>query len=321
MEKKRTIKINFLDYWSGFNPASREYLIQRILDRQYDVVICDDADYVFYSAFGSSHWKVPDHCLKIFHTGENLVPDFNACDYAIAFEWMDYGDRYIRFPLYLFYDPQLLDRMVHKHEIPSGWNPATEKSGFCSFVVSNPLNPRRNEAFQALSTYKQVDSGGRYMNNVGGPVADKFAFESKHKFSLCFENGSHSGYTTEKLVEALAARTIPIYWGDPDIGKVFNPKAFIDVSSFRSMDEVVRRVKEIDNDDHLYLQMLREPSMRPDAPSLEEEMKRFEQWLLHIFEQPLSQAYRRNREFFGKRYIEQQRALTRWERFRQRIKK
>ena len=316
MEAKRRIKVRFMDYWSGFDPSGDSYLIKQILDRHFDVEVCEDADYVFFSAKGESHWSVPDRCVKIFHTGENVTPDFNACDYAIGFDRMDFGDRYIRFPLYLFYDRSLLDRMLTKHEIPQAWNLAEEKPDFCSFVVSNPLNPYRNEAFRKLGEYRKVDSGGRYLNNVGGPVADKFAFESRHKFSLCFENGSHPGYTTEKLVEALAARTVPIYWGDPDVGKVFNTRAFVNVSDYDSLDAALRRVQELDRNDDLYLSVLKEPAFLPGTESIDAEMLRLETWLLRIFEQPLESARRRNREFYGRKYVEQRLYLARRQRIR-----
>ena len=321
MEAKRHIKVRFMDYWSGFGPSGSSYLIKQMLDRHFDVEVCDDADYVFFSANGESHWSVPDRCVKIFHTGENMTPDFNACDYAIGFDRMDFGDRYIRFPLYLFYDRSLLDKMLSKHELPEDWDLAAEKPDFCSFVVSNPLNPYRNEAFRKLGEYRKVDSGGRYLNNVGGPVADKLAFESRHKFSLCFENGSHPGYTTEKLVEALAARTVPIYWGDPDVGKVFNPKAFVNVADYGSLDGALARVQELDRDDSLYLSMLREPAFLPGTPSIDEEMSRLEAWLLPIFSVPLESAWRRNREFFGRRYVESRLVLARRQRLRGFLKK
>ena len=309
---KRTVKVQFMDYWADFQQKREQYLILKLLRKHYDVQICNDPDYVFYSVMGETHWGVPDKCIKICHTGENLVPDFNACDYAIGFEWMDYGDRYIRFPLYLFYQEALLRAMLHKHEIGPDWNLDEEKNGFCSFVVSNADNPVRNEAFRQLSAYRKVDSGGHFLNNVGGPVEDKLAFERSHKFSLCFENGSHPGYTTEKLVEALAARTVPIYWGDPEVGKVFNTGSFIQVKDGASFSEAVRLVKELDQDDELYIRMLREPAMRPDAPSLEEEYARLEAWLLSIFEQPLEEAGRRNRSNRGRIYLESRLALDRW---------
>lgn len=304
--QKRTVKIKFIDYWSSFyDNEIEDCLIMRILRKYYNVEICDNADYVFFSTMGESHWSVPDRCVKIYQTGENLVPDFNACDYAIGFEWMDYRDRYIRFPNYLFYNKEMLQKMEHKHELPEDWDLKKEKPDFCSFVVSNYRNPKRNEAFHKLCKYKKVDSGGRYLNNIGGkPVADKFAFESTHRFSLCFENGAHSGYTTEKLVQALAARTVPIYWGDPDVGRVFNKKAIIDAYSFENIESLVKHIKELEDDEQKYLQILREPALLPTSPCIDEELERFEKWLINIFEQPIEKAYRRNREMHGRWYIE-----------------
>ncbi len=303
--EKRTIKIKFLDYWSGFYEEEIEdCLLMRILRKHYNVEVCEDADYVFFSTMGESHWSVPDRCVKIYQTGENIVPDFNACDYAIGFEWMEYEDRYIRFPNYMFYDPKLLHTMEFKHLLPEVWDLNKEKPDFCSFVVSNHRNPKRNKAFEALCKYKKVDSGGRYLNNIGGPVKDKFAFDSTHRFSLCFENGAHNGYTTEKIVQAFAARTIPIYWGDPQVGRVFNTKALIDAYSFNSFDQLVDRIRELDNDPEQYMAILRQPALNDHAPSCDEELARFESWLINIFEQPLEKAYRRNREMHGRWYIE-----------------
>jgi len=303
--QKKHIKIKFLDYWSGFyTDEIEDCLIMRLLRKHYDVEVCDDADYVFFSTMGESHWSVPDRCVKIFQTGENLAPDFNACDYAIGFEWMNFEDRYIRFPNYMFYDSDLLHKMEHKHELPDGWDLAKEHTEFCSFVVSNHRNPKRKQVFMQLSEYKRVNSGGGYLNNVGGRVKDKFAFESNHKFSICFENGAHNGYTTEKLIQALAARTIPIYWGDPKVGKVFNKNAFIDAYSYNNIKDVIERVKEIDNNDDLYMRMLSEPALLPTSPGVDEQIQRFEDWLIHIFEQPIDKARRRNREMHGRWYIE-----------------
>lgn len=71
-----------------------------------------------------------------------------------------------------------------------------QKSGFCAYVMSNTKNSsnERVEIFDSLNAYKTVSSGGKWRNNVGGPVADKLDFQSKHKFAIAFENNSHPGY-------------------------------------------------------------------------------------------------------------------------------
>ncbi len=62
------------------------------------------------------------------------------------------------------------------------------------------------------------------------------------------KNSSHPGYYTEKLIEGFAAKTVPIYWGDPHIEEIFNPNAFINLSDCESIDEMIEKVKAVDLD-------------------------------------------------------------------------
>lgn len=311
------IRIGFLGFWSHF--VKEDFIGTVALRRNYDVEIvpdAKDADYVFYSVMDDEHWFLPPEKIKIFYTGENLCPDFNACDYAIGFEWLNYGERYIRLPNYYgtpYYRGQTAKFEQRYQEILTDEelrNLARDRK-FCSLVVSNgDGNPIRRQLFEALSQYKQVESGGRWLNNIGGPVEDKIAFESEHKFSIACENSSHPGYTTEKIVEAFAARTIPIYWGDPDICKVFNPKAFINVMDYPSIDAVVKRVEELDKDEEAYIAMLREPALlNPEGYSIEHQIDLMTDFMQHIVEQPLDKAQRYNREFWGQRYRDRERNL------------
>lgn len=48
-----------------------------------------------------------------------------------------------------------------------------------------------------------------------------------YMFSIAHENANYSGYFTEKILDCFATGAIPIYWGDPDIGKVFNMDGII----------------------------------------------------------------------------------------------
>ena len=73
---------------------------------------------------------------------------------------------------------------------------------------------------------------------------------------------------------------------------------------------MIARVKEIDDDDELYKSIIKEPALLSTALSVDQEMKRYEEWLLHIFEQPLERAYRRNREMHGRWYIERRLKLS-----------
>lgn len=48
-----------------------------------------------------------------------------------------------------------------------------------------------------------------------------------YMFSIAHENASYPGYFTEKILDCFATGTVPIYWGDPEIGKVFNTDGII----------------------------------------------------------------------------------------------
>lgn len=295
---KKRIRIAFVDFWHGFVPE--ESLFYRVLASRYDVELCDDPDFLFCSTFGEEHLRYD--CVKIFYTGENQSPDFNLFDYALGFDRIEFGDRYFRYPNYMLYEKDLAGMKSKTERAEEAFGKKTE---FCSFVCSNGLaSPEREEFLDKLNTYRQVSSGGRFRNNTGGPVKDKIEFLTSHKFDIAFENCSHPGYITEKIVQSFAACTVPIYWGAPDVVETFNPKAFVNCNDFPSFDAVVERVKEIDNDDALYLDMLR-------APALLSEDSPVEDFLFRIFDREPEDAFRRSREFWGQRYLESARARER----------
>lgn len=278
---KKKIKIDFVDFFRGFDKENNQFT--NILRERYDVEISDSPDYIFYSTFDKNFLDYD--CVKIYFTGECIVPDFNLCDYAMAFDHINFGDRYLRVPLY-----EVLHYKSKYQILIDGTVPEKEKTDFCGFVVSNDQGMKeRQQMFNLLSTYKKVDSGGRYMNNIGGLVKDKLAFDQSHKFSLTFENCSHRGYTTEKIVEAFAAGAIPIYYGNPEIGKEFNTKAFVNIHEFASLEDAVKRIIEIDQNGDLYKQIKAEPIIS-GARKDDRELRAF---LYNIFDQPLEGARRR----------------------------
>lgn len=294
----KTIKIKICDY-DPQEPISFGKFLLAHLEQFYKVEFCNDPDYVFFYERTGNHLKYPK-AIRIFFTGENVHPDWNLCDYGISFDRLEFGDRHFRLPLYMlatFYDPtDIKDAgdLTFENVAIMTREELSAKTDFCSFVYSNSLaDPKRKVLLDTLSSYKKVNSGGKYLNNVGGPVAQKLAFEMKHKFSIAFENSSRDGYTTEKLPAALAARTIPIYFGNPNIGLEFNTKRFINVHDFPSFAAVLERVKEIDQNDDLYLQIVNEPILATGF-HYADTLKDFDKFLDHIFDQPLDQARRRS---------------------------
>lgn len=265
---KPVIRVGFTDY---FKPLD-EFFIDT-LSKRYEVVRDDqNPDYLFFcdETFGTNNLKYdPNRVTKIFFTGENRRPWQYAAHHFIGFDHLD-GPRHYRLPLWVvdnwvqvnkFGMEDVLDvdrgRMLWPRELP-------EK--FCSFVSSNGSCLERNEAFHFLSEYKRVDSGGPLFNNIGyvlprGEDAQvhKFRFLKDHKFNLCFENSSYPGYTTEKLFHALYNRVVPIYWGDPLAWIDFHKDAFISRHDFASLNAMIAKVAELDNNEMAMKNMLIAP--------------------------------------------------------------
>ncbi|MCI9479076.1 MAG: hypothetical protein HFI21_08760 [Lachnospiraceae bacterium] len=291
----KIIKVKYADWWKGFQPEKLH--IHRILNKHFQVEFSDNPDYVIASVFGFEAKKYD--CVRILYTGENRCPDFYYYDYGIGFEFLEFGDRYIRIPNFIMnpgYQAEI-DAALKKHTAAS--EALRKKKSFCSFVVSNGnAAPIREKMFLELSKYKLVHSGGKFLNNIGLPdglprgMQNKCEFQSQHKFSIVFENASHPGYLTEKLLGGFAASTVPIYWGDPRARECFNEKAFIQVLD-DNLEEAIERVKRADMDDELYLSYLQTPAFK-DSEYREKKLNELEAFLVHIFSQPLEKAYRRN---------------------------
>jgi hypothetical protein len=151
-------------------------------------------------------------------------------------------------------------------------------------VVSNPRNKLREKVFRMLSAYKTVDSGGRWLNNVGGAVSDKNQFLMDYKFCLCFENTYHDGYTTEKLLEAKLFGCIPIYWGNRRVGDDFNKKAFISLHDYSSISEMIYDIARIDADDNLFNTIRSEPLLNNNEYTIYSNKAIFNAWLYSVVE-------------------------------------
>jgi hypothetical protein len=245
------LKINFSDFWVDFKPEINSFIL--FFKKHFDVELSDKPDFLIYSVYGNRHLSYD--CIKIFYTAENVRPNFKYCDYALSFDFLN-DSRHLRLPLYSFIygmEPeQLLFRKPNIEQF------LEQKKDFCAMVVSQEKSQKRIEFFHKLSKYKKVHSGGKLLNNIGGPVRNKMDFISNFKFTFAFENYSYPGYVTEKIYEPMFANSIPIYWGSPLIHLDFNTKSFVNHHDFTSDDEVIEHIIELDKDKYKMADCLRE---------------------------------------------------------------
>lgn len=294
----KAIKIWFTDFYEGFDPTDNPLF--KLLEKCYRVILTqEEPNYLIYSCYGNDFLNYD--CIRIYYTGENLKPNFNLCDYAIGFDRLAFGDRYLRYPNYAFFEDQF-EQLTKKRDFDQ--KVLSGKTHFCNFIYSNPdAAPARDQFFHKLHSYKEVTAPGTHLKNsrlfVGERFADdwmhsKLEFQSHCKFSIAFENASSPGYTTEKILHAFISNTIPIYWGDPKVTKDFNPKAFINCHEFENFEAVINRIKEIDKDDILYLSILNEPPFRNNQIPQGLERTRLMVFLQNIFDQEKTMASRRS---------------------------
>jgi len=274
---KKKIKIDFSDFWGGFNKTDNYFY--NLLKEEFDVEISNNPDYLFFSVFGKNHQSY--RCNKIFYTGENVEPPLGYCQWSFSFDYLNDSRNY-RLPHYLLYDgyyelvrPKIIDESFAKRK-------------FCNFVSSNGNCSERNTFVQQLSKYKKVDSGGRWMNNIGYAVDDKLKFQSEYKFSIAFENNAyrsqHPGYTTEKIMQPMTVNSIPVYWGNPLIYKEFNTKSFINFYDFGYTGNMIEYIIELDNNDNKYLEMLKTDWLPGNIIPEENKIENIKSFLYKIFE-------------------------------------
>lgn len=255
------MRLWFADFWADFNPKNNFFAhTLDLFGIQYKLTKFWP-DVLIYSVFGDQHKKF--RCRKLFYTGENVKPDFNACDFAISFDPTD-DPRNLRLPVYIYHAwyqsrglglvegtgsmLEILLNRVNQEAYPEA------RQRFCSFIFGNGKPRERNEFFHALSAYKPVDSAGRWMNNTGYTVDNKIKFLHQYKFNIAFENESCLGYTTEKILDPLLAGAIPIYWGNPDVAIDFAPNSYLNAMDFASNEELIQAIIAIDQDDALFRQ-------------------------------------------------------------------
>ncbi len=280
------IKINFCDTDSTFDPKNN-YIVD-IISRNYGgYELSNHPDFLFYSVFGIDHLRY-DGCVKVFFTDEAVTPDFNECDYAMGFDPIEFGDRYFRRPVWYGEERFYNNRYEITDEEALGRK-------FCNFIFFNDDLGRgaafRKEFVRKLSEYKKVDCPGKVLNNMktdrllgrfkGDWRKSKIDFIKDYKFTIAFENSSFYGYTTEKILHPIIARSVPIYWGNPIIDKDYNTKAFIDCTGCEDdIDAVIDKIITLDNDDKMYLDMLHQKPMNSSFNT--HELKDMEAFFVNI---------------------------------------
>lgn len=297
------LKINFCCMPKLFDYENNYFT--DVINKYFDgYEISEEPDFLFYSVFGIEHFKY-ENCVKIFITEEACAPDFNECDYAIGFDWIQFEDRYLRRPLWIE------ERRFYNNYYEISDEEALKRK-FCNFVYFNEDSGEgtsfRKKFVQRLSEYKRVDCPGKVLNNMKANLIGRYEgdfrkskvdFVKDYKFTIAFENTQYRGYTTEKILHPFVGRSVPIYWGNPLVERDVNKNAFINCNGYeKDIDTIINKIVEIDKDDEKYLEMFHANPMSEEFNV--HELEDFELFVKNILEKG-NTPYNRDPRNFAKR--------------------
>jgi len=229
---KKKIRIAVARFWAGATASDIVDTVLLDLKPFFDFQPSASPQVVLYGPYSG---ELPQGTYtKIFIGCENVRPIMAECDWAFGVLHEDH----VRHPRYMRL--QRWGDDSHFVRKDRNWAAVLQaKTRFCAFLYANKCL-YREAFFGALSRYKPVDAPGRSMNNMPGvdPVPGQIDWKAKveflraYKFVVAFENSSAPGYNTEKLTHAIEADAMPIYWGDPEIGRSFNAGRFINAHDY-----------------------------------------------------------------------------------------
>jgi hypothetical protein len=272
-------KICVVNFWEGaFDGDFLDYFFTICFDGVTYTDNPHEADLVLSSVFGNVY---TDPAKTLAFIGENVRPSFINYGHSLSFDYDSYGGRNFRLPLWygrLAWDgfvqqPRKQNSHNHGYEPLIDINSLTrprkldwsKKTNFCAMVAGNPEGLRVN-LYNSISRYKPVHG---YGNMFGRALrASKFELLEDYKFCLCPENSVYDGYVTEKLIDAYAGGTIPIYSGTMSVDCDFHEGAYLNYMNTKDMDWFVTTIQAIDESKEIYEDMYNRPLLW-EAPSLD----------------------------------------------------
>jgi len=260
---KPTVKVMTINFDYNMPPELSEIApIHEVIREKYNIEYVDkDPDIVINGFMDKIPYPTDDKIIKIYYTSEVYAnepkPFLDSYDLVTGFDFID-RPNYIRIPFQYVGVPG--NKVRHAYNRKMKCDP--HKEHFACFLVSNRGDwlkgkfdgaAARTRMFHKLSLYKKVLSGGKHLNNVGGPVPDSHEFLSQCKFTISYENTlNYPGYVTEKPFNAWLAGTVPLYNTDPAGLVDINKKAVIYAGDFKTEEDLVDYIIKVDNDDKLY---------------------------------------------------------------------
>lgn len=292
----KTLKLGYLNFFKNdeYNDTGhyRIYRLTELLNEYTNHIYkfvdnCkeEECDIVFYSLYDKIEnlQLVKGNPIFIYWTDENMavganqIFDQNPFDFYkrnnLSMSFYEDSEDNIYYPYFALFIDNYRESLKYKVNI-------SIKNKFCTFCASNYncYNALyRVDAVRYISEhYKKITCCGAVLNNTNGVYLPwdfnkRIKYHKNYKFNLCFENSASTGklmYITEKIMNAYSFKVVPIYWGSDRVNEWFNKESFINCNGL-SFEEIVERIKEVDNDNKLYEHMINQYAFNQSVDDLE----------------------------------------------------
>lgn len=121
------------------------------------------------------------------------------------------------------------------------------KKQFKSFFVCGPKKITEGHLFRHRIYNKDINITTPHNWIYSCPVEEKNNNFINSMFHVAIENSKNQNYFTEKIIDCFLTKTIPIYWGCPNIGDFFDKRGII---TFKNEDELVSILNSLTEEDY-----------------------------------------------------------------------
>ncbi|MCP4787491.1 MAG: hypothetical protein GY903_31495 [Fuerstiella sp.] len=154
-----------------------------------------------------------------------------------------------RFRYVLTHNTELLCRLPNARFVAHGGSmldvaeqPAVEKTKRISLIASHKRDTlghrlRHRIVSWAAQNAPDLEALGRGYQ----PLDDKSDGHGPYMASVVIENSREPGYFTEKLIDSFLCRSVPIYWGAPDIAHFFDPRGMVCCATSEEVQQAVQQ--------------------------------------------------------------------------------
>ena len=159
------------------------------------------------------------------------------------------------------------------------WPLSTEKTQMTSFMGNVTRNTNsgyrfRKEVCDFLVEQATVSSFGLGIN----PVEYKTEALIPFRYSVVMENVKQDYYFSEKIIDCFLTKTLPIYWGCPSIGEIFEAGGIIHFDTLDELRDIIASISVEDYENRL------ESITSNYEICLTKRLDSFDSYLVRIFE-------------------------------------